>query len=620
MDINGIVLGKNRVQAVFDDRTGFEIPPYQRAYTWNKDNWEELFNDLSDNGPGYFLGTLIFVISSKSTLSSTSIEIIDGQQRLTTLTILLAAFLSVYQKEFLPEFKSLTEKEQDNRKYQLRDLTKCLVIEDDDQTRPRLMLQTQGQNNDDFLALLSLPQVGALTPEREIPPYAGNRLIFKCFRHFEKRITDAINEKENRWAAFSKLIHKVFDAILVSIKSPNASDAFTLFSAINNRGVPLTAVDMMKNQMVACAVASNKISAEETHDRWCRAYSNLGNDSVAFERFFRQLYQAFRSSFNKPFRKAEDSSALPLGPIAGRSTMLHIYEQIIENDHKGFLDTVEKYSRLYKRLITPDNETPQLKQALHRFKNAEGAPGYILLLYLIAKQSELELDDQDLAEVTELLCRFFVRRNLTAVPPTNRLIKLFTELVDTVEAHGHKGDELYAFLRDALVSESATDEDFEKALRGPVYTLNSGATRFILCTLAEARMNAEFHPDLWEKGDGTKKQSYVWTIEHIFPQGEHIPQCWVDMIGGGSKDEAKRLQEELVHTIGNLTLTGYNSSLSNGAFKEKRDKKDEKGNYTGYRNKLSINADLANARIWNAKAIQKRSNRLVDEALELFKL
>ncbi len=106
-------------------------------------------------------------------------------------------------------------------------------------------------------------------------------------------------------------------------------------------------------------------------------------------------------------------------------------------------------------------------------------------------------------------------------------------------------------------------------------------------------------------------KQYVWTIEHIFPQSKNIPQCWENMIAGGDKSSAKKIQEECVDRIGNLTLSGINQELSNKCFEEKKG---------GYDNGLFLNEDLKNCDKWTRDQIMKRTDRLANKALELFAL
>ena len=116
------------------------------------------------------------------------------------------------------------------------------------------------------------------------------------------------------------------------------------------------------------------------------------------------------------------------------------------------------------------------------------------------------------------------------------------------------------------------------------------------------------------------KNIFVWTVEHIFPQGENIPQEWIQMIAGGDKEKANQIRKDYVHKLGNLTLTGYNSNLSNLSLAKKQDRKNNEGKYIGFKNGLTLNESIKNAKVWTKENIEYRTKELVAKALKIFKL
>ena len=135
--------------------------------------------------------------------------------------------------------------------------------------------------------------------------------------------------------------------------------------------------------------------------------------------------------------------------------------------------------------------------------------------------------------------------------------------------------------------------------------------------MAKRSMTVENEKDLWRK---TNNNQYVWSIEHIFPQGPNIPDAWVEMIANGDRSKAKEYQSLYVHTFGNLTITGYNSTLSNKAFSEKKERKDANGQYIGYRNGLNLNNDVCDKEEWTVEIIRARTDHMVGEILNMFAL
>ena len=154
--------------------------------------------------------------------------------------------------------------------------------------------------------------------------------------------------------------------------------------------------------------------------------------------------------------------------------------------------------------------------------------------------------------------------------------------------------------------------------------------RYALAKLDETSHSREYAPNLWARNE---KGLFVWTIEHIFPQGKNIPAYWIDMIGNGDKEETQKVYDEMVHCFGNLTLSGYNSKLSNQSFDRKQGKHEANilGNkiHIGYKNGLALNnikfnlngkqTTLAHADNWTKNHIQSRNSTMVDMLLKIFK-
>lgn len=607
MNINNINVNKYPVSQVFDpdSKVIFEIPKYQREYTWGSREWEALFDDLIENDDGYFLGSIICINTATDSINGPKFEVVDGQQRLTTLSLFLSALYTT-----LNSYKELLDEDQQSDILQL----KRKIVLKKTQSDIRVVPQVQGNNRDDYLGLLA--KIGII-PKRPMPNFAGLRRIVKAYNYFLKRINATLEESTDKVAGMFRILDKVNSAILVMIEVSNHADAYTLFESLNNRGTPLTSVDLIKNLLLARLDVSGDGNLDYYFTRWTEILGNLGEEYSEQERFFRQNYNAFRKSLNAPFIKGDRQ--YPLGTIATRSTMLDIYEKLITKDPVGALDELSENAAIYAGIILnkTDGHSPAQRDSYQYLQRVQVAPSYLLLMYLIKNSDSLGIGEPDIVKVCRLLVNFFVRRNLTDTPPTRDLARMFMSYIEEIEQNGYTGAAIYDNLRNTLIRSSASDEVFEEKLRGPVYDDNSGATRFILCMMAKRSMTVENEKDLWRK---TNSNQYVWSIEHIFPQGSNIPDEWVDMIAGGDRDKAKEYQSLYVHTFGNLTITGYNSTLSNKAFAEKKERKDANGQYIGYRNGLNLNDDVCDKDEWTVEIIKARTDRMVKEIMTMFAL
>ena len=536
----------------------YDIPRYQREYTWNQRDWANLYDDITQNDAGYFLGSFIVVNGTvNSKMDTIHYEVIDGQQRLTTLSLLLAALYTriMEHKDSIDDDMMLDD---------VRPLRNRLILKSD-KSMTRVIPQVQNHNLEDYRWILK-EHIG-LDAVMQKPKFLGLRKMSKAFNYFYDRLGEDVGGRDGIECVrcLLDICRLVCSAVVVQITVDSHADAYTLFASLNNRGVPLSAVDLIKNMLLGKVAGVDDGQLNYYFERWQEVLHNLGDDYKTQERFFRQNYDAFRREVNKPFI-GESGSQLPLGSVATRSNLLKIYEKRMETDDGALkvLDELTENSALYSKIIGLDQESPdsELTHQLLELSRAQGVASYLILLFLFKKQNQLELKDETLALLVKLLVRFFVRRNLTDTPPTRDLERLFINICESLESEGLKGIAAAEYIKKRLVDVSASDASFKERLEGPIYDVNPDMTRYILTVVASPSVTKEMKP-LWER---YASGNYVWTIEHIFPQGKNIPDEWVKMVADGDMSKAIEVQEKQVHTLGNLTITGYNSKLSNMPF------------------------------------------------------
>lgn len=585
----------------------YTIPKYQREYTWSYREWEALYDDISENNDEYFIGSIICIPLGDAI--NPYLEVIDGQQRLTTICLFLTA---IYTR--LKENKDeMSEDDEDV----LPSLRKSLKSKNSP-NEIKLVPQVQNYNLDDFNHLMNGVALRKASTSKH--PYYAQRKIARCYNYFLKRIDKEI-ESLNDESVVDFLLgkyNKVKQAMLVKIEVSSHSDAYVLFESLNNRGTPLTAIDLMKNLIMAKAEGNN-LTIDDCFNRWQTLLGNLSEDYSIQERFFRQYYNAFKHRLNEPFQSDADRKKDPLGVVATRSNLLNIFESLINKDLPSFLDDILQCGQIYSWLILQDTIENPYRKALEDLDHIQGAPSYLLLMYLMRNKEELAVSEEQINLIIRLLAKYFVRRNITDYPNTRDLTRIFMDIISKLEEAQATGGKVASIIIDRLSTPTncASDEQFRRSLEGDVYKDNVGATRYILCKLAEAAMTQETWTDLWRRTD---KKVFVWTIEHIFPEGQNIPESWVNMIADGDKERAKQYLEEYTHKIGNLTITGYNSTLGNKSFEEKRDRKSKDGQrFIGYKNGLDINREIATMDKWTVDDIKTRTATLVDELMKVYK-
>ena len=601
-------VNKYHIYEIFssDGNFYYTIPKYQREYTWSCREWEALYDDISENNDEYFIGSII-CIPLGDTINP-YLEVIDGQQRLTTISL----FLTAIYTRLKDHVKYLSEDDGDV----LPSLRKSLKSKNSP-NEMKLVPQVQNFNKDDYDYLLN--EVGLRKATAPKHAYYSMRKIARCYTYYLKRLNKEMEGMDGDSAVNFLLgkYNKVKQAMLVKIEVSTHSDAYVLFESLNNRGTPLTAIDLMKNLIMARA-ESNNLTIDDCFNRWQMLLGNLSDDYGIQERLFRHYYNAFKHRLNEPFQSDNDRKKDPLGVVATRSNLLNIFENLINKDLPSFLDDILHCGQIYSWLILQDSTETTYRKALEDLDHIQGAPSYLLLMYLMRNKKELAITENHINQLIRLLAKYFVRRNITDYPNTRDLTRIFMDIISKIEELDSVGNDVMTLIVDMLSTPSncASDEQFRRSLEGDVYKDNVGATRYILCKLAESAMTQETWTDLWKRTD---KKVFVWTIEHIFPEGENIPQCWVDMIANGNKSLAQKYLEEYTHKIGNLTITGYNSTLGNKSFEEKRDRKSKDGKrFIGYKNGLEINHEIATKEMWTIEDIKTRTTDLVNKLIEIY--
>jgi len=276
---------------------------------------------------------------------------------------------------------------------------------------------------------------------------------------------------------------------------------------------------------------------------------------------------------------------------------------------------LEEASIIYSKHIQYDIEehSEDLIRSLRNLENVNGVDGYMLLLFV---EKRFDISEPEKIKLIQLLCNYFIRRNVTDFPPTRDLTNAFMEIIKQSNKL-----ETYSFeaIKEIIISygKPAQDSLFEEKLKGDLYEENVGATRYILSSIELSQSETK---ERYVNFYARNKKLFVWTVEHIFPQGENIPQPWVDMVANGDENVANQIRKECVHKLGNLTLTGYNSQLSNMSLDKKQNRKDKEDKFIGFKNGLTINESVKDISTWTQEDIEKRTAYIVDEAVKLFKL
>lgn len=582
-----------------DGATSFFIPKYQREYVWGWSNWDALFNDLDESPSGHFLGSIICVNGQKDSMAGGKLELIDGQQRFTTISLLFCALYDKLKTNPAPD---------DDFNVEMVNLKNRIFIKANNQWR--FEPSEQMQNKADFQRILSELFPKLVTAPKGLANF-GNRRIAKAYKYFRERLASLTISQA------MALLEKLKSAILVKIEVQSHSDAFMLFESINNRGIPLSAIDIIKNNLLAELDKRPDYGIDRAFDEW-KDLIDLLPDPAVQERFLRQLYNVF-----KYLKRVEVKGC----SRATRSNLITIYDTLLRKRPVWLFHALQSQGKTYSALLNPATAKDQWSDGtaanLQDLQRLGAAPAYAFLLWVSQVARSQEWDESEaLNQMAALLTKWFFWRNLTDMPPTRELDPMFVELIGGLlqEMRSQSITKLDDFVKHAsdwLLARAAPEDVCDARLKGDVYLDNYEATRFMLCKLEEVHQTRENKRDLWAHDANDRP---VFTVEHILPKTENLGPGWVAMLELNSKDTADVIRQRCAHQLGNLTLSGYNSKLGTMEFMKKRDRQNDKGDFIGYRNGLYLNSDLATRTEWNEAAITARTDKMLKEVKSILSL
>jgi hypothetical protein len=582
-----------------DGATSFFIPKYQREYVWGWSNWDALFNDLDESPSGHFLGSIICVNGQKDSMAGSKLELIDGQQRFTTISLLFCALYDKLKTNPDPD---------DDFNVEMVNLKNRIFIKANNQWR--FEPSEQMQNKADFQRILSDLFPKLVTAPKGLANF-GNRRIAKAYKYFRERLTPLTISQS------IALLEKLKSAILVKIEVQSHSDAFMLFESINNRGIPLSAIDIIKNNLLAELDKRPDYGIDRAFDEW-KDLIDLLPDPAVQERFLRQLYNVF-----KYLKRVEVKGC----SRATRSNLITIYDTLLRKRPVWLFKALQSQGKIYSTLLNPALAKDEWSEAtaanLQDLQRLGAAPAYAFLLWVSqVARSQAWNESEALSQMAALLTKWFFWRNLTDMPPTRELDPMFVELIGVLlqEMRSQSITKLDEFVKratDCLLARAAPDDVCDARLKGDVYLDNYEATRFMLCKLEEVHQTRESKRDLWAHDANDRP---VFTVEHILPKTENLGPGWVAMLELNSKDTADAIRQRCAHQLGNLTLSGYNSKLGTMEFMKKRDRQNDKGDFIGYRNGLYLNSDLATRTTWNETAMTERTDKMLKEVKSILSL
>ena len=546
-----------------DTSRQYRIPIYQRTYSWTEEQCDVLFNDIlrigsADEGAKHFIGSIVYIEEGVSQATREApFVVIDGQQRLTTIMLLveaIARFLescSVDLEDYSPE--SLRNDYLFNAKYQSKkDLYHKLILTKTDQ--------------ETLLAVVN---------KDDMPADPSNR-IRDNFEHFETKVKEiSSNNLQVLCAGIYKLT--IVDIAL----ERNTDDPQLIFESLNSTGLELSKADLIRNYLLMGLEPDEQKQIYEGH--WRRMEILFGQKAYSeqFDNFIRDYLTVKTGEIPKKDRVYHDFK------YYARPT---IQEQGIEK----VVADIGKFARHYCSLVLEQEENPNLAIALADLRDLKTDVVYPFLLKVYDDYSTDLLSLDDMIKIARLAESFIFRRWVCGLN-SRGYNYIFKEFLKAIDEENYLESVLAHFLLLPNNSRFPADIEFIEYLK----ERNLYNTRYRHYWLY--RFENYNTKERRSKGD--------YTVEHIMPQSKNLPDEWKKSLGDNWKD----IHQKWLHTLGNLTLTGYNPEYGNKSFVEKREMV---GGF--HESTLRLNKGLKDVEVWNEQAIADRADILAQQATNIW--
>ena len=554
------VLNKRFVEFLEGNDKNFVIPVYQRNYDWSKEHCKQLFDDIiqihKKNFKNHFLGTIVSIYDEES--EKREYLIIDGQQRITTLSIILLAIYDLLNKS---EVSSTINKQEIKEEY---------LVNKYSQGEKRIRLKSVKDDNLAFTKLFD-----------EESDYIPDSNITKNYHYFKELIKGMDISIDDFYKAIKKLI--VVEIELIR----SEDDPQLIFESLNSTGLSLKESDKVRNYILMGQPTIKK--QEELYNLyWYKIEKNTKN----YEDNFIRDYLTYKER-----------------DIPNKDKIYDFFKNFVKRDYYNKLEDLLKelltFSEYYHRIVFSKDKDSEINTILNRINILEITVSYPFLPEVFDDYTKGILKKEEVIEILSIVESFAFRRLIVDLP-TNALNKIFMTLGREIKkSQDYQSNYLnilkYILSHKKVSQKFPTNEEFaERLINRDIYHLRPKNILHLLERIENF--------DNYEKVKVEELiRDKVLNIEHIMPQT--LTKSWISSLG----ENFHQIHEKWLHTLGNITLTGYNSKMSNKSFIDKRDM--EKGFKDS---KLSLNKFLKSIDKWDEETITKRAEQLKDTALKIW--
>lgn len=547
------------IDLMFDNKRQYQIPVYQRDYDWKQDNCKELFFDVLmayDKEKTHFFGTIVQVQQDEEN-SIKRYLIVDGQQRMTSVYLLLKALFDLDNGENEYKLEKLLYNFSDAKDFK-------------GDEKNKLKLKPIKADNLQFVKLM----------ENDFEGMDKNSNIYLNYSYFKK----LINESLVKGYEISNIIKglEYLEIVMISLKEEAGDEPQVVFERINSTGEDLTLSDLIRNYVLM----TDKNQDELFEKYWTVVAKNVGDKEKMSDFFITFLHYKTQESINlgnaySTFKKMMETKKI---------------------SHEDILKEFVRFSKYYEVLIRnveAENSLSFLNPLLQGFRDLKQSTIFPFLFAVLNDFENQIIDDECILDVLSIFLNYTIRRAVTGVP-TNSLRGLYLTLYRRIFEKGNKDnylEEIYEFLVSLKRTKDGvpSDNQFVEALINSNIYKDRKTCSYLLALI---------------ENDKYKEKIMLTniTIEHIIPQNK--TDEWRGMIG----ENYDYIYDKYLHTLGNLTLTGFNSELSDKPYTEKREMINTTSKF------IVLNEEFKNHSMWNESSILSRAKRLSQLLIDILEL
>jgi len=545
----------------------FIIPIYQRNYSWTQDQCNQLWTDLLRAGrdnkiSSHFIGSIVYIERGLSTVvQQESLLVIDGQQRLTTATLLIAALADHFEANDIAELMDV---------FSARKLRNYYLLNPEEDGDRHFKLLLSETDKDTLLAIL-----------RKAPkPDPASARIEQNFKLFQQLIETNKAELEAICMGLDKLV-------IVDVALDRTQDNPQLiFESMNSTGLELSQADLIRNYILMGLEPALQTELYTTY--WRPMEKGFGQTG----------YTTYFDGFMRHYLTAKTGEIPNVREVY---TEFKLYARGRAGDTRELVSEIHAYAGYYCAMALGTEQHPLLRQAFHDLREQKRDVVYPFLLDAYHDYRIGDLSAEELYQALRLVESYVFRRAVCAIP-TNSLNRTFAGLSRSLKKDRYLESLKATFLLLPSYRRFPDDDEFQREIK----VRNLYKFRNLMYWLRKLENFNRKEPVAVEN----------YTVEHILPQNPELSAAWKQELG----PEYERIQQTWLHTLGNLTLTGYNSEYSDRPFKYKRDDvTNPDGDPVGLKvSPLMLNQGLGSVETWDENAIRQRADRLAVRAAKVW--